>query len=232
MNDHTNNTFIMEQLQEIGMEYQKMEQQQKIDRYRILNEKIIKGQILFTGSSLMEQFPVNELMMTERIDRIIYNRGIGGFTTADMLQNMDVQIFDSEPSKIFINIGTNDIAHHGAPFAEVLEYMLKNYSDILSQIKTRLPRTQVYMMAYYPVNETDVVNEWNAGAFVNRNNKNLTVANAAVKDLARQFGYQYIDVNTGLTDERGMLKKEFTIDGIHMYANGYRIVLENMKPYL
>ena len=232
MNDHTNNTFIMEQLQEIGMEYQKMEQQQKIDRYRILNEKIIKGQILFTGSSLMEQFPVNELMMTERIDRIIYNRGIGGFTTADMLQNMDVQIFDPEPSKIFINIGTNDIAYHGAPFAEVLEYMLKNYSDILSQIKTRLPRTQVYMMAYYPVNETDVVNEWNAGAFVNRNNKNLTVANAAVKDLARQFGYQYIDVNTGLTDERGMLKKEFTIDGIHMYANGYRIVLENMKPYL
>ena len=232
MNDHTNDTFTMEQLQEIGMEYQKMEQQQKIDRYRILNEKIIKGQILFTGSSLMEQFPVNELMMTERIDRIIYNRGIGGFTTADMLQNMDVQIFDPEPSKIFINIGTNDIAYHGAPFAEVLEYMLKNYSDILSQIKTRLPRTQVYMMAYYPVNETDVVNEWNAGAFVNRNNKNLTVANAAVKDLARQFGYQYIDVNTGLTDERGMLKKEFTIDGIHMYANGYRIVLENMKPYL
>ncbi|HIX76395.1 MAG TPA: lysophospholipase, partial [Candidatus Fusicatenibacter merdavium] len=66
----------------------------------------------------------------------------------------------------------------------------------------------------------------------NRNNKNLPVANAAVKDLARQFGHQYIDVNTGLTDERGMLKKEFTIDGIHMYANGYRIVLENMKPYL
>lgn len=222
----------MEQLQEIGMEYQKMEQQQKIDRYRILNEHMIKGQILFTGSSLMEQFPVNELMMTERIDRIIYNRGIGGFTTADMLQNMDVQIFDPEPSKIFINIGTNDISYAGAPFTDVLSYMLKNYSDILSQIKTRLPRTQVYMMAYYPVNETDVVNEWNAGAFVNRNNKNLPIANAAVKDLSRQFGYQYIDVNTGLTDERGMLRKEFTIDGIHMYANGYRIVLENMKPYL
>lgn len=232
MNNHTNDILTMEQLQEIGMEYQKMEQQQKIDRYRILNEHMIKGQILFTGSSLMEQFPVNELMMTERIDRIIYNRGIGGFTTADMLQNMDVQIFDPEPSKIFINIGTNDISYPGAPFEDVLAYMLKNYSDILSQIKTRLPQTQVYMMAYYPVNETDVVNEWNAGAFVNRNNKNLPIANAAVKDLAGQFGYQYIDVNTGLTDERGMLRKEFTIDGIHMYANGYRTVLENMKPYL
>lgn len=232
MNDNTNDILTMEQLQKIGMEYQKMEQQQKIDRYRILNEHVIKGQILFTGSSLMEQFPVNELMMAERIDRIIYNRGIGGFTTADMLQNMDVQIFGTEPSKLFINIGTNDISYAGAPFGDVLAYMLKNYSSILEQIKTRLPQTQVYMIAYYPVNETDIVNKWTADAFASRNNRNLPIANAAVRNLAGQFDYQYIDVNAGLTDERGMLRKEFTIDGIHMYANGYRIVLENMKPYL
>lgn len=110
--------------------------------------------------------------------------------------------------------------------------MLKNYSSILEQIKTRLPQTQVYMMAYYPVNETDIVNKWTADAFASRNNRNLPIANAAVRNLAGQFDYQYIDVNAGLTDERGMLRKEFTIDGIHMYANGYRIVLENMKPYL
>ena len=29
-----------------------------------------------------------------------------------------------------------------------------------------------------------------------------------------------------------MLKKEFTVEGIHMYANGYRVVLENLRPYL
>jgi len=29
-----------------------------------------------------------------------------------------------------------------------------------------------------------------------------------------------------------MLKAEYTIEGIHMYANGYRVVLENMKKYL
>ena len=34
------------------------EQKEKIDKYRILNETVIKGQILFTGSSLMEQFPM------------------------------------------------------------------------------------------------------------------------------------------------------------------------------
>ena len=28
------------------------------------------------------------------------------------------------------------------------------------------------------------------------------------------------------------IKKEDTIEGIHMYANGYCVVLENMKKYL
>ena len=40
------------------------EQQEKLERYRMLNRNVKKGQILFTGSSLMEQFPINELLMT------------------------------------------------------------------------------------------------------------------------------------------------------------------------
>lgn len=61
-------------------------QWERLERYRILNEKVKKGEILFTGSSLMEQFPIDELRMTEEMDAVIYNRGIGGFTTEDMLQ--------------------------------------------------------------------------------------------------------------------------------------------------
>ena len=29
-----------------------------------------------------------------------------------------------------------------------------------------------------------------------------------------------------------MLKKEYTVEGVHMYANAYQIILKNMKPYL
>ena len=50
--------------------------------------------------------------------------------------------------------------------------------------------------------------------------------------LAEKMGYEYIDVNDGLTDVHGMLRAEFTVEGIHMYANGYRVVLQNLKPYL
>ena len=65
------------------------EQQEKLERYRILNQNVKKGEILFTGSSLMEQFPINELLMTQGMSQVIYNRGIGGFTTQDMLLCME-----------------------------------------------------------------------------------------------------------------------------------------------
>lgn len=210
--------------------FMKMEQKQKVDKYRILNESVKKGQILFTGSSLMEQFPINELMLDYDMDCVIYNRGIGGFTTDDMLANMEEQVFGTEPSKIFINIGTNDIGGPGY----TLEKLMENYEKILIQIKERLLETEVYLMAYYPVNEADKIpeGEWGKHMFDTRNNENIKIANAAVEQLAKKMGYHYIDVSEGLCDERGMLKKEYTVEGVHMYANGYRVILQNMMRYL
>lgn len=218
---------------EIAIGIMKNDQKDKINKYRVLNQYVKKGQTLFTGSSLMEQFPVNELLMDQGIQTTVYNRGVGGFTTDDMLQNMDEQIFGTAPAKIFINIGTNDISSPSYSFEELLDHMLHNYEEILSQIKTKLPETEVYLMAYYPVNETiPPIGDWGKTMFVNRNNTNIPIANAAVEKLAEKFGYHYIDVNDGLLDESGQLKKEFTVEGVHMYANAYQVVLENLKKYL
>ena len=129
----------------------KQEQMEKAKNYQILNEHVKKGQILFTGSSLMEQFPIAEIARNHGVEKMIYNRGIGGYTTDDFLTNIDTVLFDLEPSKIFINIGTNDmnIREDGEDWNA---HLLTNYETILKQIKERLPETEVYMMAYYPVN--------------------------------------------------------------------------------
>ncbi len=211
---------------------QRMRDQQmdRLERYRVLNRFAKKGEILFTGSSLMEQFPINELLMSNGMTQVIYNRGVGGFTTTDMLEYMEEMIFGTEPSRIFINIGTNDI---GSPDYQ-LEALMANYEKILVQTKERLPKAQITLMAYYPVNEVDKVpdNEWGAHMFDTRTNANIDIANAAVKELAEKLGCRFIDVSDGLRDENGRLKAEFTIEGIHMYASGYQVVLENLKKYL
>ncbi len=206
------------------------DRQDKLARFRILNALAQKGKTLFTGSSLMEQFPIAELLADCGEQMVIYNRGIGGFTTTDMLAHMEEQIFGVEPSRIFINIGTNDI---GSPDYRQ-EALIKNYRKILTQIKERLPQTQVNLLAYYPVNELACPPDspMAEGMFKNRTNENIRKANTAVKELANEFGYRFLDVNDGLTDETGRLKKEYTVEGIHMYANGYAVVLRNLLPYL
>ena len=206
------------------------EKEDKVIRYRHLNKFVKKGGILFTGSSLMEQFPIQEIMLNHGMNKVIYNRGIGGYTIPEMLKVMDVQIFDLKPSKIFINIGTNDIS---IP-EETKEKLISDYREVLRQIKERLPQAQVYMMAYYPVNEHVAAKlPWpDADKAAKLRLERLPEANKAVEELSKEFGYTYIDVNEGLTDESGRTKEEFSIDGIHMWSDAYEVIFENMKKYL
>ena len=220
----------MDKVFEFFEQNMRREQDEKLDRFRILNQEARKGEILFTGSSLMEQFPIHELMMNDGMDLVIYNRGIGGFTTRDMMEHMEEMVFGTEPSRIFINIGTNDM---NAPYFSQ-DRLLENYEAILRQIQERLPAAEINVMAYYPVNEVDKVPDgpWGKTLFVNRTNRTIDRLNQALEKLAEKLGCRFINVNKGLTDENGRLKKEYTIEGVHMYANGYRVVLDNLKACL
>ena len=68
-------------LEQMIQEHMKQEHRTKARNFDILNKAAKKGQILFTGSSLMEQFPVVEMTMDMGLDYLVYNRGIGGTTT-------------------------------------------------------------------------------------------------------------------------------------------------------
>jgi lysophospholipase L1-like esterase len=199
-------------------------------RYAVENQVAKKGQILFVGSSSMEIFPIDKLQQNLGLDKVIYNRGVRATTTADLLNHMDTLIFDLAPSKIFINIGANDIG-----FDVPAEVFLANYDRILHQIKEKLPDTAVYVMAYYPINTVDDFDEEKQEhdeLHAHRSNELLEAADAKVEQLARENGYEFINVNAGLTDVNCNLRKELTFDGSHMYPAGYEIVLANLKKYL
>ena len=95
------------------------DKEKKIMRYREENKTVRYGQTVFTG-----------------------------FVSRELLEAIDVCATDLRPSKIFINIGTNDLSDRSIPVSELME----NYDRIISEIEARLPDTTVYLMAYYPVN--------------------------------------------------------------------------------
>lgn len=200
--------------------------------YQDLNKIAQKGQILFTGSSLMEQFPINEIAMSLGVSECIYNRGIGGTTTDEFLEHIDTVLLDLEPSKVFINIGTNDIAPRSDD-EYWQDHLLKNYEKILTILKERLPDTVVYMMAYYPVNpDIPDVPEWAQAAFRVRTNDALNDTNSKLALLAEKYGCHFIDCNDGIKDEKGRQKAEFTKEGMHMYPAGYLEVFQALRQYL
>jgi len=214
-------------------ELKQEEREEKIARYRNLNKLARKGQIVFCGSSLMEQFPIHELLadLDEPLDipLAIYNRGVGSYTTIELAEKLDTLVFDLEPAHVFINIGTNDLNAEQLD----LEDLLNRYDMILTRIRERLPNAKLYVLAYYPCNH-DVVMAMPGirEHFQFRTNDRVREANEAVRSLAQKHHAQFLDLNAGITDEDGSLIKEYTTDGIHIFGEGYMKVLEELLPTL
>lgn len=205
------------------------EKQEKIEIYRDLNRYIKKDAVLFTGSSLMEQLPIYEFIQNYDIKETIYNRGIGGFTTSEMLEVMDVMVFDLEPSKIFINIGSNDLSAQDFSKNE----FLVRYETILKKIIETLPKSKIYVMAYYPINgEYDFGNDQMRQVLKIRTNERINEVNHAISQIAQKYQLRFINVNTNLTDEKGNLKHEYSKEGMHMYPSGYKALLDDLMIYV
>lgn len=215
-------------LEQVFRQKSQQEKADKVERYHHLNRFVRKGQVVFAGSSLMEQFPLYEFLLDDALPYTLYNRGIGGFTTTEMLAALDACIFELEPSHLFLNIGTNDL--------NVPDYdqsaMLARYEEILRAVTARLPGVQLHLLAYYPVNPEKTDSPAVKAAFRCRTNARIAAANAGVRALAQRYGAEFLDLNEGLCDEAGNLNADFTIEGVHMYADGYRVVWKNLLPAL
>lgn len=203
------------------------DKERKLKNYREKNKEAVYGQVVFAGSSLMEMFPINKLLEEHGDDTIIYNRGIGGYVTNELLQVTDVCITDLKPKKVFLNIGTNDLSNPRIPISQMIE----NYDRILCKIEEALPQAVIYLMAYYPVNYEAAAEEMKECLKI-RTNEKIERANGEVKKLAQKHGQHYIDVNKNLKDEQGRLKAEYTIEGMHIKEEGYAAIYDDVMRYV
>ena len=199
----------------------------KVMRYREENKTALKGQVVFTGSSLMEMVPINKLQKEHGDDTIIYNRGVGGFISDELLAVIDVCSADLKPSKVFINIGTNDLSWSSIPISSLMD----NYDKIISAIEAASPGVRIYLMAYYPVNY-EAASEDMKECLKIRTNEKINLANIEVKKLAEKHGQRYIDINRNLKDDLGRLKAEYTIEGLYINEDGYRAIYDDIMAYV
>ena len=216
-------------LEEQWAEMAQRQDREKLESYRQLNRLAKKGQVVFTGSSLMEQFPLNEMLQGEALPYRVYNRGMSGFVAPQLLQVLDVCVYELAPAHVFLNIGTNDMSR--PDYRQ--EALLACYRRILEEILSHVPGVKLHVLAYYPVNpDLEGQEGWAAEALRHRTNQVLREANRGVEALAREMGAEYLDLNAPLLDGQGRLRAQYTKEGIHLYPAGYQAVLGELLPVL
>ncbi len=199
--------------------------EQKLRGYRELNAVAVKGQTVCAGSSLMENFPLNELLMNLGSSKKVYNRGMSGYTIDQYDAVLDVCVLDLAPSRLIINIGSNDLNLPG----DTIGNLICKYRALIRRIQKALPDCAITMLAFYPCRDDD--SEQMPGR-VARTMENVNLANRQVAALAAEMGCRFVDCNAPLLDEEGYLRRELMTDPIHFSPAGYVEVLKILEAYL
>jgi len=198
----------------------------KLRKYHELNRIAPKGQTVCAGSSLMEFFPINEMLMNLGSTKKVYNRGMAAYTIDQYDEVLDICVLELEPSKLFINIGSNDLSLPG----DTVENMITKYRALLQRIRRALPQCQITMMAFYPCRDDD-----NAPQMPGRIPRTMAIVNEAnerLQQLAAELGCGWLDCNPPLLAEDGMLREDIMTDAIHFSPAGYVEVLKILEPWL
>ncbi|ATF64256.1 SGNH/GDSL hydrolase family protein [Streptococcus gordonii] len=198
------------------------EQAKMQDKYRELNQVSVKEpDIIFIGDSIVEYYPLQELLQT---NKVLINRGIRGYKTDLLLDNLDAHLFGSALDKVFILIGTNDIGKE-MPQSETLE----NLEGVIQKISREYPLAQIQLLSVLPVNEGE---EYKGTVYL-RTNEKIQDLNRAYQGLASIYtNVQFIDLYETLLDETGQLDQEFTTDGLHLTIAGYALLSSELDKYL
>lgn len=175
-----------------------------------------KNEIVFLGNSITDGAEWFELLGNKRCR----NRGISGDVTEGILLRLDA-VTKLHPSGIFILIGINDLSRD-----ITVDEITANYRKILEQIRKETPRTRVYVQSVMPVNP--------AGGNKRLEGKTPQIIelNNRLKTLAPEYGYNYIDLFTPLADGNNLLPKKYSLDGLHLSYEGYRVWVETIRPYV
>ena len=152
-------------------------------------------------------------IISKNINYTIFNKGINGNTTTDMLNRFTEDVINLNPNKIFIMGGTNDLLSNRqvSSIVDNIELMIKESlsktNDIIIGIPPRIIKEDAKRL-FMPSLTYD---------YCEKNLENLKVA---LINLCNNYNVKFIDFYS-LT-----LNNNIYIDGIHFNKEGHKLFLE------
>ncbi|MGD9605796.1 MAG: GDSL-type esterase/lipase family protein [Bacilli bacterium] len=203
------------------LKYLRISIYQKARQYSELNHRVPERQVVFVGDSLTEFFKIHEFFPKLGV----YNRGIASDTTVGVLDRLHDNVIVLNPRKVFVQIGTNDIQA-----GTKIPMIINNIKMILCELKYKLPQTKVYFLSLYPINPKAVI--FSPFFVFPRKNKTIIKINEQIKAYCDENAIPFINVYDHLIDDDGNLKKDYTVEGLHVSYNGYCVIANLIEPLL
>ena len=200
-----------------------LKEQAKIQtKYRELNQiSLLEPDMIFIGDSIVEYYPLQELVGTTKT---IVNRGIRGYQTGLLLDNLDAHLYGDAVDQIVLLIGTNDIGKDVS-----MNETLDNLERVIQSIAREYPLSQIKLVSILPVNEGE---EYKQTVYI-RTNEKIREWNQAYEALASAYmQVDFLPIYDSLTDSEGQLQSAYTTDGLHLSVAGYQALSDILKRYL
>jgi lysophospholipase L1-like esterase len=184
----------------------------QLARYREANAALAppaagENRVVFVGDSITDGWKLADYFP----GKPYLNRGIDGQSTPEMLVRFRQDVIDLHPKVLVVLAGTNDVA--GVTGATRNEDIEANYASMAELARAHHIRVVLN-------NYTEDAKE----SFALRPRERILALNTWLKDYCARNGLVYLDYFSALVDDKGMLKRDLTGDGLHPNDAGYKIM--------
>jgi len=170
--------------------------------------------VVFLGDSITDYWKLADYFP----GKPYFNRGIDGQTTSQMLVRFRQDVIDLHPNVLVVLAGTNDVA--GVTGRTRNEDIEANYASMAEL--AHLHHIHVVFASLLPAN--NVSSEDAKESYALRPPGRVRELNRWLEHYCAQNGLVYLDYYSAVVDDKGMLKRELSEDGLHPNAGGYKIM--------
>jgi lysophospholipase L1-like esterase len=142
------------------------------------------------------------------------NRGIGGDTVGDVAGRLESAL--NRPRCVSLLIGTNDLSGLG-PTRNV-QRIAEQTRGLVESVRRASPDSVVLINSVMPRRRSmaDAIEQ----------------LNTHYGQISDEAGATYVDLWPALADTSRALRREFTLDSLHLNGAGYRAWVEVLRPHL
>jgi lysophospholipase L1-like esterase len=188
----------------------------ELKRYREANAALAppapkENRVVFLGDSITDYWKLPDYFP----GKPYINRGIDGQTTPQMLVRFRQDVIALHPKIVVILAGTNDVAGVTGPARN--GEIEANYASMAEL--AGLHHIRVVFASLLPVNNyTEDAKE----SFALRPRERIRALNTWLKDYCAKNGFVYLDYFAAVVDDKGMLRRDLSDEGLHPNASGYK----------